>query len=947
MTPAWLLLLALLARADAGAPGGGIEARVSAAAEEDEDYWYFDIYRPFFAEKAGPDGAPLMTAQRRRAHSRDFAKAKPAGTLRVFVIGGSVAAEWTVTRVEGAPQGRGRAAATLEEIFSGLFPGRKVEVINCGMGSYDSYRESLVLEEILGYDPDLVIRLNANNDTAPAAGPPRLKGLAALKLRRLIGRRTWSAAGGEGPAARRRADGGLQERTLRAMARSAGKRGVPFVLCTYPYRLGLPPAAPLPLGDARFAAAWSSFGRGDYRAAAEGFRLYAASRPDDPLGPIFAGRALERLGDKAGARSSYRAVAALDAACNDMIRRLAREEGAILADIEAAFEAAAPGARNDGQLFDDVHWYRYCDPLASVTAAGAVARDARRSLPAALSREADAAWVERRAAGWAGLAGRSQAPDKGLFWDRALLAVWESLLDGPGFSERSVALFEGLIGDFPDESAGLDRRRRDFVQAVRENVWTRSRSGHPERRWSAGLGCLGEAYRRAGRHVDAKRCFTEALRLDPSAVGTLVGLALTHAALGEKDAARARLALLREPAASFSLVRHYRGVIAPGEGGKAGAPGRAAPEAPCVVGQGGFWAREAQSAVRRGDLKAASSLLRTAQGCGSGAADKRLMAGLLLEVGDPAAARRVLESASRQAMPDAGCAVDLAEFARRTGQRRTGLRLLELAEGAGPSEGDRARIASAYRDFGAYERALRRSEELVAQSPDQPGLRVGLAHALALKGDREKAKAELARAQALGLDANGLRQAAQAWRALGDPGGLRGALARLREAAPDDAGVLVESAELERALGDARGAIALLDRAAGLAPTDEQLHRIGLLYGELGEPGRCAQTLAGLAGRHPEVAVYWSDKGVCEFASGAADGAVADLEKAIELDGALWPAHLTLGAIYAGRERYGDALRVYDRALSAGSRGGRPDLRESIRKARAELLEKGGRGGRP
>jgi tetratricopeptide (TPR) repeat protein len=592
----WLLAWSVLAVS----PGKIVLAQGDAPKQEfyyqavvqDEDYWNFDIYQKFFKEERGADGRPMLVSQRARSRDSRFPKHKPAGALRVFIIGGSAAAQYDPD--DGAGSGSG---PKLPEILAGVFPGRAVEVINCAMPAYDSYRESLVLAEVLAYEPDVVVLMSGLNESLTAAGPPSLSALALLKLRRipLLGKWISERTAPASPAPEGRAVGAAFESRLSRMARLAKAKGARVVVCTMPRQLGLPPAAPLPLWDRTFLAAWTDMDLGRIKSAVAGLRRYVGSHPEDEMGRVFLGRALEKLGDIRAARASYVAAREPLSQNNRIIRRVAGEEGAALADLEAAFDATLPGARDDRLFFTEIYWRRDCDPLVSGVIAQALARDAeglRRNLRT---------WQQRAAAG----AGRSEAD----FRRRALRAVWESRVEQAGLSERSIAYFGSLRLDYPEELAGLAGRRALLLDSVRSNVWTRAQSAEFDGRWTTGLACLAEAYRRAGRYGPAREYFTAALEREPSAVWPRLGLALSLAAAGRSGPARAELDRIRQPEASLTVIRRYRRALGLPEASR---PGSAGGE-PLRPGDLDAAVGLAEIALRAGDRKTALSLLSRAE----------------------------------------------------------------------------------------------------------------------------------------------------------------------------------------------------------------------------------------------------------------------------------------------------------------------------------------------
>jgi tetratricopeptide (TPR) repeat protein len=95
---------------------------------------------------------PLMVT------SGPFPLERPAGGLRIFVLGGSAAAGWPYH------VGDTNISALLARKLRQLYPDRSIEVFNMAAGTYASHRVKLILEEVLRYQPDAVLLYNGNNE---------------------------------------------------------------------------------------------------------------------------------------------------------------------------------------------------------------------------------------------------------------------------------------------------------------------------------------------------------------------------------------------------------------------------------------------------------------------------------------------------------------------------------------------------------------------------------------------------------------------------------------------------------------------------------------------------------------------------------------------------------------------------------------------------------------
>src|SRR5207302_6206041 len=83
---------------------------------------------------------------------------KPAGRFRVVFIGDSLTLGWGVGDDE-------TFAARLEQLLKKNFPGRDLDVVNLGVGGYDTRQEVVLLKRnIARLEPDLVLVGFYSND---------------------------------------------------------------------------------------------------------------------------------------------------------------------------------------------------------------------------------------------------------------------------------------------------------------------------------------------------------------------------------------------------------------------------------------------------------------------------------------------------------------------------------------------------------------------------------------------------------------------------------------------------------------------------------------------------------------------------------------------------------------------------------------------------------------
>ncbi len=105
-----------------------------------------------------------------------FAAHKPANEFRIFCLGGST--------VQGRPYAKETAFSTwLELSLQAADSQRAWRVVNCGGVSYASYRLVPILEEVLRYEPDLIIVYTGHNEFLEDRTYARLKDLPTFVRR--------------------------------------------------------------------------------------------------------------------------------------------------------------------------------------------------------------------------------------------------------------------------------------------------------------------------------------------------------------------------------------------------------------------------------------------------------------------------------------------------------------------------------------------------------------------------------------------------------------------------------------------------------------------------------------------------------------------------------------------------------------------------------------------
>jgi len=363
-----------------------------------------------------------------------LAERKPAGSVRVFVLGSSAA--------QGDPEPGFGLARMLEALLRDQYPGVEFDVVNAAPTAVNSHAVYAAARAALGLEPDLFVVYTGNNEvvgpygagTVLTAAAPDIRlvrasvALRSTRLGQLVGAAVRGAAsglgGGQAPGAwhgmemflerqLRRDDPALErayrnyERNLADVCALSRRAGVPVALCTV--AVNLRSCGPF---SSRNADSLPASARERWRALYdEGARLQAEGRCDAAIAPLRAARELDpehadtayRLGrceaalgrdedaraDLLAARDRDTLRFRADARVNAIVRDLAgRGDGGLrLVDAERRLaETDALGAPGGGLFLDHVHLTFH----GNYRLAAAVLEQARPLVPA---------WVRARATG--------------------------------------------------------------------------------------------------------------------------------------------------------------------------------------------------------------------------------------------------------------------------------------------------------------------------------------------------------------------------------------------------------------------------------------------------------------------------------------------------------------------------------------------------------------------
>ncbi|HUY89505.1 MAG TPA: tetratricopeptide repeat protein [Pirellulales bacterium] len=378
-------------------------------AVHDDPFVGFRSVRPLFVLNEDRTRYEIPRARQKHFCAQSFLAEKPENEYRIFCLGGST--------VQGNPYLTETAFTTWLEIsLQAADSRRRWKVVNCGGISYASYRLTPILEEVLGYEPDLIILCTGHNEfledrkfehirdrgafsNASIAAASRLRTFTLMRegYARLHGASSHAPPAGR-PLLPAEVEalldyrGGLEEYrrddswrrnvirqfrfNLQRMAELARDAGVAFTLVNPACNIGaMPPfkaehrpdlsAQELAKWEALFEAARGHFRRGSYNLHAAIAELEQACEID----PLHAGgwytlaECYRSVGRMEQAREAYLRAKELDVCplrilqpMNEAILDVARETQAPLVDVQALFEHNGKhGIVGGDQMADHVH----------------------------------------------------------------------------------------------------------------------------------------------------------------------------------------------------------------------------------------------------------------------------------------------------------------------------------------------------------------------------------------------------------------------------------------------------------------------------------------------------------------------------------------------------------------------------------------------------------------
>lgn len=138
-------------------------AGIGKPTEANDPFVGFSSIQPLFVRNDATKRFEIAKSRLTHFQPDSFAAAKHKDEFRIFVLGGST--------VQGRPWSIETSFTTWLELSLNAAqpaeagtPTRRYEVVNCGGVSYASYRLVPILQEVLQYEPDLIIFCEGNNE---------------------------------------------------------------------------------------------------------------------------------------------------------------------------------------------------------------------------------------------------------------------------------------------------------------------------------------------------------------------------------------------------------------------------------------------------------------------------------------------------------------------------------------------------------------------------------------------------------------------------------------------------------------------------------------------------------------------------------------------------------------------------------------------------------------
>lgn len=521
---------------------------------DDFNYRYADIHKRFFKLSKLGHGEIVCKAQRSRTSIKEFRLNKEKNTKRIFVVGGSVAIMFNIDVV-------------LQKLLGDLSGDCKFEVIGCGMGGYDSYRDSLVLNEVLSYHPDLIIVMSGNNEFFT----PVDLNLFAYRCNRVL-ERLWIYRLLRDKFIKQKKFSRISEegriinfqRNLEGMLRKAKKKNVPIAFCTLPVNFrDSPPIGKQLLEEKEYFFGWYNLNEGNFEQAEGHFRKFLLIHPKDAFAAYFLAKCYDNLGDYAQAQKYYLEALTLNVSVGDrcipgyniVIRQLCLREGAVLIDLEKKFIDVSPDGLVGSNLFmDNCHWWERYHWLVYEEVAQSLCKYDNPSLKLSLEQQGK---IESLLKDFKKKTEGNIEEDSFRVF---MCGLSELKFQLDIINERGISLIGKAYQLNPEMFKERSFLKKNVSRELSENIWTQTIS--LDDIWPVFLYHLGEFYRRVGLYDQAIECFNDAIAVSEAGFWPLfLSRGVTYYKIGKIEDAKKDLYKAGEISRDNPLVQFYKELI--------------------------------------------------------------------------------------------------------------------------------------------------------------------------------------------------------------------------------------------------------------------------------------------------------------------------------------------------------------------------------------------------
>ena len=335
-------------------------------------YEHLAIYDPLFKTEEHK-GREYYIPARKMNSAKPFPVDKNPDKTRIFLTGGSFVEDWNALKLE----------ENLNRILKDIVTNKSCEIINCGMAVYDSYRVSLIIKEIINYEPDIVIVLTGNNENIY----DKNVNITLFNMNRFLRKfRIYRKAQDILLQKRRKKDVTLNldqenidlaeklriyKENINQIIQLAKSKNIPLILGSLPINLnGIPPAGKRPVNKL-FLKGCLLLENGSINEAVQAFNQHIDNNRLDPFGYYYLGSAYEEKGEYEKALSNYYNAVKYDKAVrvnpemNQYLQTISKEKKVNFIDIEKTFYQIAEN-RITGftQFRDNCHiWPEYYEYL--------------------------------------------------------------------------------------------------------------------------------------------------------------------------------------------------------------------------------------------------------------------------------------------------------------------------------------------------------------------------------------------------------------------------------------------------------------------------------------------------------------------------------------------------------------------------------------------------------